>query len=107
MVLKNQRGQTLVEYILLLSVAVSLVITFYNSEAFRRLFGKNGAVGRNIKQESEFSYQQAYPRSVRKPGTSNEPPEDLPTIRDINTYPSYKDTADGGTRFFGPREPYQ
>ena len=103
--MKNEKGQTLVEYILLLAVAVSLVITFYNSEAFKRLFGKNGAVGRNIKIETEFSYQQAYPRGPAAGGASL--PETQPAVRDINTYPSYRDTASGGTRFFGPRQPYQ
>lgn len=96
--MKNQSGQTMVEYILLLVVAISLVITFYNSEAYRRLFGEQGEIGQRIKQESEFSYRHAY---------SDETPGADPGItRDISVHPSYRDGQDGGTRFFGPRVPY-
>ncbi|NDH07586.1 hypothetical protein EBX93_17005 [bacterium] len=42
---KSQKGQTLVEYILLLVVAASLMMTFYRSKAFRRLFGEKGEIG--------------------------------------------------------------
>lgn len=98
MVVKNQSGQTMVEYILLLVVAISLVITFYNSEAYRRLFGEQGEIGKKIKQESEFSYRHAFIEG--RPATDN-----LPS-RDISNHPSYKDTEDGGTRFFGPIQAY-
>lgn len=98
MVLSSQRGQTMVEYILLLVVAVSLVITFYNSRAFQRLFGAQGEVAQNIKSESEFSYRHGFVR--------DRPENDSGVVRDIRQHPSYKNFETGETRFFGPKEPY-
>lgn len=97
--LKNEKGQTVVEYILLLSVAVSLVITFYRSAAFKRLFGENGEVGKMVKSQNEFSYRHAYSR--------NKPAVDIDRDnKDATIHPSYADPIQGGTRFFGPRDPY-
>lgn len=104
MAIRNQQGQTAVEYILLLAVAVSLVLTFYNSEAYRKLFGSQGQVGLRIKRESEFSYRHAYGVDYE----SKQIPEDIPgTNKDISIHPSYWDSKNGGSRFFGPQEPYQ
>jgi Flp pilus assembly pilin Flp len=95
----DQRGQTVVEYILLLSVAASLFLTFYNSETFKKLFGTQGQLGQQIKAQAEFSYRHAYLR--------NRPATDIPMgIRDPGAHPSYADQANGGTRFFGPKSPY-
>jgi hypothetical protein len=89
-----------VEYILLLAVVVSLILTFYNSEAYRRLFGSKGKFAKMIKEESEFSYRQAYSRT-------SSPDITVPNAgeREITQYPSYK-APSGDTRFFGPRNPY-
>ena len=102
MAIKNQQGQTLVEYILLLAVAVSLVLTFYNSEAFRRLFGSQGTFGVKLKNGSQFSYRHAY-----LPAN----PADIVDVEKNNKegaiHPSYLDTKNSGTRFFGPKDPYE
>lgn len=100
MAINNQRGQTAVEYILLLAVSISLILTFYNSEAFRRLFGSNGTFGVKIKKESEFAYRHAYLRG--------KPADDVPREnKDGANHPSYHDVAKGGTRFFGPKDTYE
>ena len=97
MALKSERGQTVVEYILLLAVVVSLIITFRNSELFRRMFGTGGTIGQRMKQESEFSYRHAYGHGA----------VDVPRLtRDGAVHPSYHDADGGQTRFFGAREPY-
>jgi competence protein ComGC len=97
--LKNQRGQTLVEYILLLSVAVSIVLTFYRSQAFKKLFGENGQIGKSVKSQSEFAYRHAYAR--------NRPATDIDrNNKDGSIHPSYADVIEGGTRFFGPKDAY-
>jgi|SRR5690606_13769257 len=102
--LKSQEGQTLVEYILLLVVAISLVLTFYQSEAFRRLFGEQGRIGQQIKSQNEFAYRHAFSASgadrIRPPDASKD-------NKDIGQHPSYTDVTNGGTRFFGPRDPYE
>lgn len=97
MEIKSQSGQTMVEYMLLLAVALSLVVTFYNSEAFKRLFGNQGSLGKMIKEESEFSYRHAY---MRNKG------EDVPRgNRDGSVHPSYVHPS-GGSRFFSAKDPY-
>lgn len=97
MVLKNSKGQTLVEYILLLAVVTSLVATFFNSALFKRFFGKGGSVGQTIKANSEFAYRHA----LFKSGTGVDIPRGN---RDITQHPSYTDGSN--TRFFGPVKPY-
>jgi hypothetical protein len=88
----------MVEYILLLAVVVSLVLTLYNSEIFRRLFGRNGEFGRAVKASTESSYR--YALKLRNP------PPRTDVERDISNHPSYHDPDLPGTRFFGPRERY-
>lgn len=97
--LKNQRGQTMVEYILLLALAVSLVMTFYNSEAFRRLFGNQGLLGQKVKSQNEFAYRHAFSYS----GQGGRPADIARNERDGSQHPSYKGDP---TRFFGPDEAY-
>lgn len=103
MELRNQRGQTVVEYILLFSVAISLVLTFYKSAAFKRLFGEQGLLGNQIKTQNEFAYRHAFSSS----GPGRIRPADVPrTNRDGATHPSYYDDQNSGTRFFGPKSAY-
>ncbi len=94
--MKNQKGQTLVEYILLLAVAASLAMTFYRSKVFRRLFGENGEIGKKVKMRNEFAYRHAF--QVSKGGTVSDIPREN---KNINEHPSY-----GPGRFFGPKDPY-
>lgn len=102
-VLLNERGQTLVEYILLLVVAVSLFMTFYRSETFRRLFGEQGEIGKKMKTQNEFAYRHAFYGT----GSSRTTLPDIPREnKDISQHPSYAEPG-VGTRFFGPKEPYE
>lgn len=97
MELNNQRGQGVVEYILLLAVAISLVLTFYRSDTFNRLFGSQGSVGMAVKRQTEFGYRHAY---LDPNGVSDAP------YTSIQSNPSYYSTQYGQTRFFGPSDPY-
>jgi hypothetical protein len=101
--LLSQRGQTVVEYILLFSVAISLVLTFYKSAAFKRLFGEQGLLGNQIKTQNEFAYRHAF--SASGPGRSR-PANPARDTRDGATHPSYYDDQNSGTRFFGPKSAY-
>lgn len=98
MVINNQRGQTVVEYILLLAVAMSLIVTFYRSATFQRLFGDQGELGQLYKQEAEWGYRHAH-ISGRKPGPS------LP-IESAEDHSSYYNAEKSQTRFFGPNANY-
>ena len=104
MEIKSERGQTLVEYILLLVVAISLALTFYRSEAFKRLFGEQGRIGQQIKSQNEFAYRHALSSSSAT-GSQVRPADVARDNRDIGNHPSYADPS-GGTRFFGPKDTY-
>jgi Flp pilus assembly pilin Flp len=97
MVLKNQKGQTMVEYMMLIAVVISLIVTFFNSDIFKRLFGQEGMVGQRIKEETEFAYRHAYIR--------NHPPGPQPPQYNPAVHPSYHEPGKD-TRFFGPRSTY-
>ncbi len=100
--MKNQNGQTVVEYILLIVVAVSLVMTVYRSNTFKRLFGEQGEIGKKMKQQNEFAYRHAFYGT----GPTGNMIQDIPRDnKDVSIHPSYSEQG-VGTRFFGPKEPY-
>jgi Flp pilus assembly pilin Flp len=103
MVLKSQRGQTMVEYILLLAVVISLVTTFYRSALYNRLFGKNGMIGETMKTKTEFAYRHAFATDRRNGGQTADISK---TNRSINVHPSYVEPGAGITRFFTSSEAY-
>jgi hypothetical protein len=102
MEIKNQRGQTLVEYILLIAVAASLFLTFYRSAAFRRLFGEQGEIGTKLKAQHEFAYRHAFYATGPGRTTVGDISKDN---KDIAVHPSYVEPS-GETHFFGPKNPY-
>lgn len=92
----NKRGQSTVEYILLLSVVVSLIYVVINSTRFKELMGEGGTLGTNMRLESEWHYRFAKPRNgltTTWSGTSAD-------------HPSYWNSARGATHFIGPLQPY-
>lgn len=98
MILRSEKGQTLVEYVLLLAVAVSIVVTFYNSDFFQNLFGQGGSVAKSVKSANEWGYRQGFytPRS-----------DDATVIHSsVESHPSYYNQSKNKSRFFGPAEPY-
>lgn len=92
---KNSSGQTVVEYILLITVVFSLLYTFYNSRFFRETFGTTGNFATGMKNSTEFGYRHAFMH--KKPI----PPVPA-TYQGASTHPSYS-----GGRFFGAKEPYR
>lgn len=99
MEIKNQKGQTVVEYILLLAVAVSLVVTFYRSETFRKFFGTQGQLGKMYKKDSEFGFRHAH----LKPSTD----ETNTPKNSAEQHASYWNQEKRETHFFGPKAGYQ
>ena len=87
----------MVEYILLLAVVVSLVLTFVNSDLFKKYFGDQGKFGTTIKKNNEFSYRHAFNKATTDISR---------TSRDGANHPSYKDTTRNTSRFFGGKDPY-
>lgn len=58
--LKNESGQSTVEYILLLAVVATVVFAIFKSEGFNKLFGENGQIVQRYKQQFEFSYRHGF-----------------------------------------------
>jgi hypothetical protein len=100
MEVKNQQGQTVVEYILLLAVAMSLVVTFYRSNFFQKMFGDQGQVGKLYKFRGEFEYRHAFPWKASVAPVFN-------TYPGASQHPSYFPDQAGESHFFGPSDPYQ
>ena len=58
-ILLNQDGQSMVEYILLIAVVVSLVSILFKSDLFQGYFGDNGKLSEAFKGKLEYTYRHA------------------------------------------------
>jgi len=98
MILRSNKGQTLVEYVLLMAVAISIVVTFYNSAFFQSLFGIDGTVAKSVKSASEWGYRHGFyhPRDLGTPEVHS----------NADSHPSYYNFPKSKSRFFGPNDPY-
>ncbi len=95
----KESGQTVVEYILLMTVVFTLIFTFVNSEFYQTMFGENGRLAQGLKSQTEFGYRHAFMRG-RPSGV-------MPmTYNGASSHPSYS-VGSGQSRFFGPKDPYQ
>ena len=99
MEIKNQRGQTVVEYILLLAVAMSLIVTFYRSSTFQRFFGTQGELGKLYKLDAEWGYRHA--SMTGRTTETNEPKASA------EEHDSYYNKIKSQTHFFGPSDAYK
>jgi len=90
----------MVEYMLLLTVAISLVVTFFRSDTFKRFFGESGSLGIAIKTETEIGYRHAFMKAGFNDTQGREQ-------RDGSSHPSYSNPDGSGSRFFGARLPYE
>ena len=93
--LKNNVGQTAVEYILLLAVISSLSYTFYNNKRFKNfLAGKDGMFA-VMKKGMSYSYRYGL---EYKQDISIEDKENYNYV--TNVHDTYFNSKDGKTRFF-------
>lgn len=89
----NEKGQTLVEYILLLSVVLAVGIALFRSERFRAFLGPQSGIFAEIRTYMEYTYRHG---SAFK-GQSDE--SNYENVHD--TYIKRRET-----RFFSPLEKY-
>lgn len=89
----NNRGQTVVEYILLLAVVVFVSMAIFRSSYMQDFFGEDGAFATAYRTELEYSYRFA----IGGRGGIN-------VQFSSPNHPSYKNA--GQTRFFGPKNGY-
>ena len=97
-VLPSQLGQSTVEYILLLAVVISLVLTVFNSARFKDLLGEGGSFAVRMKDEMEWNYRfgsQYYGDSAA-----------FNVNISSKNHPGYYNQRKGATHFIGPLRPY-
>lgn len=92
--LKDQSGQSAVEYLMLMAVAIFLVTTIIRSDYFQEFFGEEGQFATSFRQEVEFGYRNAL--NGREFFTE-------PNYQQLK-HPSYE--SGGQSRFFGATDPY-
>lgn len=92
--LLDQKGQSSVEYLMLVVIIVSMTIAVLKSNAFQDFFGSQGQFATVYKSEIEFSYTNSYQgrEAFEEPDYNN--PD----------HSSYKGSS--GTRFFGANQEY-
>ncbi|MEE2670557.1 MAG: hypothetical protein VYA54_02540 [Bdellovibrionota bacterium] len=61
----NVKGQSTVEYILVLAVVISMSLLVFRSNGFKNLFGENGRFSDVYKRQMEYSYRHGRPGDER------------------------------------------
>jgi uncharacterized protein (UPF0333 family) len=92
-ILSQNKGQSTVEYVLLLGVVLMIVIGIFRSDAFNRIFGENSAVFEEYRKIMEHNYRHAFFGSSATPRTNS--------ARKQTTHESYITGSE--THFFSPR----
>ncbi len=92
----KSRGQSTVEYILLLAVVISIIYLLVNSQRFKDLLGEGGTLATRMKGTTEWNYRFA------SPGNEEFAQINYPNGR----HPTYWNGATNTTHFIGPKKPY-
>lgn len=90
----NQKGQSVVEYILLLAVITALGYTMYSNPRFKQFFGERGFF-EAMRSRISFAYRYGYE------GNGSENFE-----YNSNKHPTYLNEESNASRFFSPVEDY-
>lgn len=96
--LKNQSGQSVVEYVLLVAVLMSFVVLVFSSDRFRGLFGTGSDFSQSFANRIACNYRFASNTQVQNCSELNRAYQE-------RIHPTYFPSG-GQTRFFGPRSPY-
>ncbi len=96
--LKNEKGQSVLEYVLLMAVVVSMGMAVFKSKVFTDFMGPNSVYFETLRKNFEFSYRYG------------SPPSGLEDPSEGNAYASRHESYFNGsineTRFFTPVETY-
>lgn len=98
--LKNKKGQSIVEYILLLAVLSSLGYSFYNNAMFKEFVKGESGLFKTIRQGMEYSYR--YGREFRGVDYADAMSFDYKS----NKHPTYFNDEENRSRFFGGTTAY-
>jgi hypothetical protein len=96
--LKNKDGQSVLEYILLMAVVVSIGMAVFKSKVFTDFMGPNSVYFETLKRNFEFTYRYG------SPPTGLEDPAEGNAYS--NRHESYYNGITNETRFFTPIETY-
>lgn len=97
----KKKGQSTVEYLLVMAIVFITFFKVFQSDAFRNLFAGDSDVMKGYRKYIEFSYRHGYLDLGFK--TITEPFSDYTN----NQHPSYTNPESGNdTRFFLVSEPY-
>ena len=105
---RETKGQSTVEYVLLLSVVMLLILVVLRTPAFKNFLGKDSPFFRLLKYRFVYTYCYAgdgliSPISVSPPKKCHEPGYDYGTV---TSHQSYSNTTTGESRFFSGKEKY-
>jgi len=89
----RNKGQSLVEYILLLGMLLMVGVSLFKSDAFKNIFGEDSELFAKLRKQYEYEYRH---------GLSGR--EDLTDEGYGGVHESF--FSKGKTRFFSPDEPY-
>ena len=92
---KKKKGQSTVEYILLLVVVMSIASAIFKGAGFNRIFGPNGTIATEYRKQLEFSYRHGFIKS----GAAGEKPD-----YGNGKHESYRSNTN--SRFFSAQTPY-
>lgn len=89
----NQKGQSTVEYILLLTVVALTVMSIFKSKYFTENFGKDGKILQSYKTQFEHAYRNGFPYDGKDDYDYD------------NMHPTYSNGG-GESRFFISKDAY-
>lgn len=99
--LKNSKGQSVVEYILLLAVLSSIVFGVLNNKKFKELVNGNQGLFDSLRKRMEYSYR--YGRQLDSEVNHDEAME---FSYQTNKHDTYFNKKENQSRFFSGLEPY-
>ncbi len=99
--LKNKKGQSIVEYILLLAVLSSIGYSFYNNAMFKEFIKGEAGLFKRIRQGMEYSY-----RYGRQFNNSIDYDNAMNFDYRTNQHDTYFNNQENRSRFFGGTDPY-
>jgi hypothetical protein len=96
--LKNKKGQSMLEYILLMAVMTTIGMTLFKSKVFTDFMGPNSVFFDELRSRYAFTYRYG------SPPTGNEDPTEGNSYS--NKHEAYFNGSTNETRFFTPVDTY-
>ena len=91
----NEEGQSIVEYIMLLGVVLTLVLVVIQNEKFREIMGPNSTIVNGMRNSMMYTYRHG------RPGTA-----ELDNSTYTGNHDTFTNTDGSGSRFFSNDEDY-